>query len=151
MIIWLVIVLALVAAGVAIVTNPCLFGIHTKAVTGGGLMGDSLRCLRCGQDKYPEVFSGVVLRVVEPWEENEAILADERSYESGVFCRIKHSVVKKLMPHPTIECRFSIDESHPSWKGAHAGWTMHGRRPAVWRKDMKYPVCASCMIEDPFE
>lgn len=90
------------------------------------------------------------MRVVEPWEDNERILADRRNYDPH-WGRFKCEAARQLTPHPFIECRYSIRPGHPSWDGAHAGWQYHGVKPAVWRKDMSNPICASCIVEDPFE
>ncbi len=34
----------------------CWLGLHLLVEEGGGMMGDALKCLCCGRDKYPEVF-----------------------------------------------------------------------------------------------
>jgi hypothetical protein len=41
----------------------CRFGVHIAVEEGGGCMGDALRCLVCGRDRYPESFGFAVVRI----------------------------------------------------------------------------------------
>lgn len=75
--------------------------------------------------------------LVDPIEHNECILHAVRGV--GYF-GIPTKTARQLIEHPTIRCY------HPrcgDWPGG------PGPRLAVWRRDMSYPECRSCHVEDP--
>lgn len=43
----------------------CKIKIHWEIYEGGGIFGDAWKCPSCGRDKYPEVFGGIVLKVIK--------------------------------------------------------------------------------------
>lgn len=110
------------------------------------------RIRKAWRDRDRERIIGLTeLVAIEPWADNERILADRRNYDPH-WGRFSCEAARQLTPHPFIECRHSIRPGHPSWDHAHAGWQIHGVKLAVWRKDMmRDPLCASCLVEDPFE
>lgn len=78
-------------------------------------------------------------------EFNEKLIADDKGWGMGG----SFDVSRKLFEHPTIECRFS-DLAERMGDEATVNMLMHGVRPAVWRRNMDYPECRSCYVEDPF-
>lgn len=78
------------------------------------------------------------LRITDPVEHNERIIAADL----GMWYRYNGRRANELVYHPTIMCRWS------TWSG---GSGNHGPRPAVWRRDMREPECAACLVEDPSE
>jgi hypothetical protein len=77
-------------------------------------------------------------------EINERLLQAPR----GGLHRITPEVGRRLIPHPTIGCRWNLEPGEEPINDCHA---RHGNRPAVWRADMWLPECWECMIEDPYE
>jgi hypothetical protein len=63
---------------------------------------------------------------------NEAVL-------KGRMAVTLHEDVSMLYEHPDIVCRWSDHPNHG------------GPKPAVWQRDMRYPVCKACLHEDPYE
>lgn len=73
---------------------------------------------------------------------------NERLFRQGKVGRfICNEYSAQLFPHPSILCHFS----RPLGEGPTFSYQTHGMRPAVWRRDMRIPYCARCVVEDPYE
>lgn len=86
------------------------------------------------------------LRVIEMTDDQKIEFNEKLAREHGNWR--KAAWTGKLIAHPTIGCIWNIE---PGETGINMCHERHGKRMAVWRRDMAYPCCASCMIEDPYE
>lgn len=98
-----------------------------------------------GIDKLVELFSFIKGEptVLEMIEHNEKIIA------RGTW--LKADSTKDLYDHPTIKCHSSKTTEQLASGDYGASYYYHGVQPAVWRRDMKYPICKHCLVEDPYE
>lgn len=85
----------------------------------------------------------------DPASHNERIIAAAAIAGRGTcwYPHLTPEVAAQLLEHPTIKCAWS----RPLGEGINVCHQNHGIRPAVWRRDMSYPVCRSCYVESPFE
>lgn len=78
------------------------------------------------------------LKPLEDDEDVEMMIQYNESILKGRGGVMPTEDVSSLYEHPTVVCRWSDHRNHG------------GPRPAVWQKDMEYPVCKHCLIEDPY-
>jgi hypothetical protein len=131
----------------------CFFGLHWNITTERFGMGDGRSCDICGRETYGwllHVRSRTLseLQEVEGWRRNERIIAewseDQRTRISSFPDRSE--IADLLDTHPTIKCRWG-DKCNFDYDL----WLPKPPRPAIWRKDMRYPECRFCFVEDPYE
>jgi len=132
----------------------CFFGLHWDIVTGCGGMGDGSDCEVCGLTTY-----GTLLHINSRklgdlseetgWQRNERLLKEWELHNrhSPSWEQISRSdIADQLDRHPTIKCRWAERCNFD-----YELWLPRPPRAAIWRKNMKYPECGHCFVEDPYE